>query len=154
MPNSLRSMQELLKIKSKEEVSAWLESIERDVHRFWDAERESAGRNLAVTAACTQIEQRFAEELSVQQIAEELELTPGYLSALMKRNTGKNFTEYVTHIRIKRAKEMLRETNDKIYSIALRTGFSDQYYFSRIFKRITGVTPGDWRKGISAEECK
>ena len=68
----------------------------------------------------------FAEELSVQQIAEELELTPGYLSALMKRNTGKNFTEYVTHIRIKRAKAMLRETNDKIYSIALRTGFSDQ----------------------------
>lgn len=154
MPNSLRSMQELLKIKSKEEVSAWLESIERDVHRFWDAERESAGRNLAVTAACTQIEQRFAAELSVQQIAEELELTPGYLSALMKRNTGKNFTEYVTHIRIKRAKAMLRETNDKIYSIALRTGFSDQYYFSRIFKRITGVTPGDWRKGISAEEYK
>ena len=59
---------------------------------------------------------------------------------------GKTFSEYLTYLRMEQAKKLLRETHDKIYAVAVAVGYEDAFYFSRIFKRETGMTPGDWRK--------
>ena len=86
------------------------------------------------------------EELSVQQVAAQLHLSPGYLSTLMKRYTRMSFVEYMTSVRIKHAKRYLRESDFRVYEIAELVGYPDQFYFSRIFKRVTGHSPAEYRK--------
>lgn len=149
---SFRPVREFMRLHRTDEMRAWLDALEKDLTSFLRSGRRDAGAGSIVAAACEKIEQGFSGELSVQSVAEDLGISPGYLSALMKKHTGRNFTEYITYVRIQNAKQLLQKTDDKIYSVALATGFTDQYYFSRIFKRVTGVTPGDWRKGIRHQE--
>lgn len=149
---SFRPVEEFMRLRRIDEMQQWLNLLEKDLIGFLRAGRRETGAGSIVAAACEKIEHGFSGDLSVQLVAEELGISPGYLSALMKKHTGRNFTEYVTYVRIQHAKQLLQKTDDKIYAVALATGFTDQYYFSRIFKRITGVTPGDWRKGIRPKE--
>lgn len=79
-------------------------------------------------------------------VASELELTPGYISAQMKKQTGMSFSEYLTRLRIDEAKKLLADTDWKVYAVAEAVGYEDAFYFSRIFKRLTGTSPMDWRR--------
>lgn len=82
------------------------------------------------------------EDLDLSAMAAEFELSPNYLSNLLRKETGGGFVEVLNGIRIKHAKEMLRSSRElKIYEIAESCGYKSQHYFSRIFKRITGVSP-------------
>lgn len=152
LPNSMKSVREILEMQSIGTLKQWIDALQKDVLTFIRSSRENTEHNPIVYRVCSMIGEMFSDDISIQQIAAELELSPGYLSALLKKHTGKNFTEYVTGVRIEHAKQLLKQTNEKIYSIAVQTGFSDQYYFSRIFKRITGTTPGEWRKQAQMEE--
>lgn len=88
----------------------------------------------------------YGRPISLNEIAEYVSLSPGYLSNLFKREMNKNLIEYLTEFRIGKAKEMLRQTHLKSYEIAERVGFSDNGYFSRTFKRIAGTRPNEYRK--------
>ncbi|WP_164545579.1 helix-turn-helix domain-containing protein [Paenibacillus albus] len=92
------------------------------------------------------VQDRFNEEISLQQIAEYLELSPNYLSVLFKKELQLNFTEYLNRIRLEKAKELLLGTNLKSYEIAQMVGFTDDSYFSRAFKKHTGVRPNGFRR--------
>lgn len=82
------------------------------------------------------------EDLDLTQAAEEFELSPNYLSNLLRREAGGGFVEALNQIRIDQAKKMLRSSREvKIYEVADACGYKSQHYFSRIFKRMTGVTP-------------
>lgn len=91
------------------------------------------------------IAQHFAEELSLESLSGLVYLSPGYLSKLFKREVGENLSTYVQNVRIDEAKALLRTTNLKTYEVAERVGIPDPVYFSRIFKKITGVKPKDFR---------
>ena len=84
--------------------------------------------------------------VSVENVACELGLNGNYLSHLFKYETGKSFVEYMTALRMKKAQDLLRTTNLKSYAIARMVGYSDSQYFSQVFKRHTGVSPGEFRK--------
>lgn len=84
--------------------------------------------------------------LSVQWVSDYIGVSPNYLSSVMKKDTGCNFVELLTKKRIKKAEELLIDTNMKIRDIADECGYSDQYYFSHCFKKITGKSPGVYRK--------
>jgi two-component system response regulator YesN len=92
------------------------------------------------------IEQRYQCNVSLEELSRELGLTSTYLSKLFKREVGVNFKEYLLEKQISEAKRLLRETNGKIYEIAGAAGFSDQHYFSDVFKRYTTLTPLEYRK--------
>jgi len=94
----------------------------------------------------TIIDQRYRENINLEEIARELGLTATYLSKLFKREVGVNFKEFLLDRQISEAKRLLLETHDKIYEVALGVGFSDQHYFSDVFKRCTGLTPLEYRK--------
>ncbi|SFS71735.1 helix-turn-helix domain-containing protein [Paenibacillus sp. BC26] len=92
------------------------------------------------------IQDRFHEDISLQQIAQYLELTPNYLSVLFKKELQMNFSEYLNRIRLEKAKELLLGTNLRSYEVAQQVGFTDDSYFSRAFKKHTGVRPNGFRR--------
>lgn len=99
-----------------------------------------------IAKAVQYIQENYASDVSLQDLAEQLELTPNYLSALFKKEMEQSFSEYLNRIRLERAKDLLLTTNLKSYEIAERTGFSDDSYFSRAFKKYVGVRPNGFRR--------
>lgn len=91
------------------------------------------------------VAQHYAEELSLEGLAAQVYLSPSYMSKLFKRETGENLSTYIQKVRIDEAKLLLRTTGLKTYKVALRVGIPDPVYFSRIFKKLTGIKPKDFR---------
>jgi len=86
-------------------------------------------------------------ELCLEDVAGELQISPGYLSRLMKRETGFSFIEYLNRIRVKKATLLMSDPAAKAFEVAERVGYRSQHYFSRAFKKVTGASPTDYRKG-------
>jgi YesN/AraC family two-component response regulator len=93
----------------------------------------------------------YNQPLSMVQVAAMHYMNPDYLSRLFKRITGKSFTDYLTDVRIDKAKEHLRYGSAKNYEIAQSVGYEDYRYFSQIFKKKTGLTIGEYREAVAAE---
>jgi two-component system response regulator YesN len=86
-------------------------------------------------------------DLCLEEVAAELQISPGYLSRLMKRETGFSFVEYLNRIRVKKATLLMSDPSAKAFEVAERVGYKSQHYFSRAFKKVTGTSPTDHRKG-------
>jgi Response regulator containing CheY-like receiver domain and AraC-type DNA-binding domain len=84
--------------------------------------------------------------MSLEYVADQFELDPIFLSKEFKRVKHVTFIDYLTNIRIAEAKRLLVETNQQISSIAESMGYNPSY-FNRLFKKVTGMTPGQYRKG-------
>lgn len=81
----------------------------------------------------------------METLCSQLHLSPAYFSTLFKRETQKSFTAYVTEVRMEHAARLLRDTDEKTYLIAERTGYTDPNYFSFVFKRYFGLPPSKFR---------
>ncbi len=86
------------------------------------------------------------EDISLSTTAEQVGVSTGYLCALYKKGTGKNFSKYIQDVRIEKAMLLLNTTDKKNYMIAMETGFNNSHYFSTTFKKIVGVTPTKYRE--------
>ena len=82
----------------------------------------------------------------VQQAVHVESVNAAYFSTLFKKETGKNFLEYVTELRIQNAKNYLIQTNYDIAEVASAVGYNDLKYFSKLFKKTTGLNPSEFRK--------
>ncbi len=89
----------------------------------------------------------FAENISLNSLAEQFFLHPNYLSRLFKEKTGENFIEYLTEVRMEKVKELLKNSDRKIVEICEMTGYDNPRYFSKVFKQYTGMTPKEYREG-------
>jgi len=98
------------------------------------------------------IAKNYAKDLILDDVSKELQISPYYFSKLFKKRTGFNFIEYVTNLRMDKAKELLRNTNMSMKEICLTVGYSDANYFSRTFKKNVGVTPSEYKDGKEGEE--
>lgn len=108
--------------------------------------RESSG-SLICDKALERIESEYRNpELSLLSVSTEIAVSPNYLSALIKRSTGKTFVELLTCRRMEAAKELLVGTSMKIREIAEACGYNDQHYFSYCFKKYTGISPNVCRR--------
>lgn len=110
--------------------------------------------SMPVRKAITYINVDLSADLSLKSLAGLLNVNASYLSSLFKKETGTTLTEYVNNRRIGHAQKLLRGTDLPVQSISLQCGISDMYYFSRMFKRITGLTPRAYREktGFPAKE--
>lgn len=102
--------------------------------------------NQLVVRAQNYIQENYQKDLSLDEISRHMDLSPYYFSKLFKEETGSNFVEYVTNLRIKKAKELLAGDGGSMKEICAAVGYSDPNYFSRIFKKNTGVTPTEYRE--------
>lgn len=91
------------------------------------------------------VENRYSEEISVEEIAAEVYLSPSYATTLFKNETNETIIQYLTGIRIKKAMELLQDDTIKIYEVSQRVGYSNITYFSSLFKNHVGITPKEFR---------
>lgn len=103
----------------------------------------------AVLTAKQYINNHYAQNLSLELIGQAVGLNPSYFSNIFKKETGISFIDYLTDIRIQNAKNMLTETDLEVIEISEHTGFNDLKYFTRCFRKITGMTPVAYRKLFS-----
>ncbi|TXK83823.1 response regulator [Paenibacillus sp. N3.4] len=89
---------------------------------------------------------RFTEDIHLSEIAEELCVTPNYLSRLFRQETGRSFSDYLSDLRMEKATELLKSSMLKIYQIGDAVGYPNPRYFSEWFQKQTGMSPGDYRK--------
>ena len=92
------------------------------------------------------INEHYAENISLDSIASVYNTTPKYISKVFKERIGTNFIDYLANIRIEEAKKLLTETNKSLWDILIETGFNNRNTFIRTFKKITGLSPSDYRK--------
>jgi YesN/AraC family two-component response regulator len=88
----------------------------------------------------------LAEKLTLSGIAKEVKLSASHFSLLFRKKTGYSPMEYFIHLRIQKACQLLDSTTYRVSEISEKTGYDDQYYFSRIFKKVMGVSPVNYRK--------
>lgn len=103
-------------------------------------------KNIVMERAKTYINNHFAEQITLNSIAQAVFVNPSYLSRLFSESENCVFTEYVTNLRIKKAKELLCDNMDlKIYEVAENVGYNSPKYFIKVFKEKVGITPADYR---------
>ena len=103
-------------------------------------------KNIVMERSKAYINNHFAEHITLNNVAQAVFVNPSYLSRLFSENENCVFTEYVTNLRIKKAKELLIENmNLKIYEVAENVGYNSPKYFIKVFKDKVGITPADYR---------
>ncbi|GJM65056.1 AraC family transcriptional regulator [Persicobacter diffluens] len=85
-------------------------------------------------------------KISLDELAENARLSPSYYSSEFKRKTGKTPIDYLTHLRIQEACQLLDHTSLRIKEISNKVGFDDPFYFSRVYKNVMGLSPKEYRK--------
>lgn len=91
------------------------------------------------------IESNYSQDLSLNDIGQVVYMNPKYVCQLIRKETGETFTDILARVRIEKAKEMMKDIRYKIYEIAGLVGINDSRYFSQIFKKITGLSPSEYR---------
>lgn len=114
---------------------------------FFKFMRNESDSNRIIESITNYIRQNFNDEtLSIRTIAEHVFLSPNYLCALFKRETGNTIYQYITDVRIDKAKEYLKNGSVKPYEVAAKVGYSDPKYFSKVFKKEVGLVPSEFRE--------
>lgn len=98
-----------------------------------------------ITKAIAYIKLHYREDLTLQQVADNIHVSKSYFSNLFKKQAGQNFIDYLIDLRLHEAKRMLVKNEYKIYEVAEKSGFNDVKYFSKLFKKMTQMTPVEYR---------
>jgi two-component system, response regulator YesN len=125
-------------------LKAWLEGVITEAVREIESVRKD-GTSKIIDKAKVYIEENYKEDLTLDKMAIEVNMSTTYFSRLFKEATGQNFVDFVSNVRVSRAKALLEKTDYNIKQIAYQVGYNDANYFSKVFKKITGVSPGSYR---------
>ncbi len=139
--NFLKTLQQItsfdnLCFKLQEIVEAFMESMFISV---------PTKQNEITKKAINFIAKNFADDITLEYVAEHVHLNPSYFSTIFKQYTGSSFKEYLNMVRIEESKRLLANTDYSIIDIAVATGFDNQSYFSKVFKKYTGLSPRQYR---------
>lgn len=130
--------------KSKQE----LEAAAREMLSWIDRTEDDYDSNthLNIKRAKSMIHEFYQSGITLEEIADKLNLTPEYLGTQFHKELGVNFSSYIRNYRMNKAKELLCGTQLKLYEIAEKVGYTNPKYFSQVFKDYTGLLPLDYRK--------
>jgi len=113
---------------------------------FFEKESEISKVDRNLTKAVNYMYENLDNDLSLDDVATYMGLSKSYVNLIFKEHTKRSPLEFYTHLKIQQACKYLRLTNMFIYEISRDLGYEDQYYFSRIFKKVMGVSPKEYRK--------
>ena len=138
-----------VKIIDEENINKKIAIIKKDIKSIitrYTNKLEMSPTDDIIDLAKEYIDNNFDKELTLEKIAEEICISSFYFSKLFKEKMNINFIDYLTKIRIKKAKKMLRNSSYIIKKISKDVGYNDPNYFSRVFKKYTGESPSKYRK--------
>lgn len=130
-----------------DEIFSWVESSIIRFSNEFSKFRTDKPKSIIQQIKAYIIENLGQEDITLNSISEKFYYNPSYLSRLFKEETNKNFIDYVNEIKINTAKEYLRSTDMPISTICEKIGFKDYKHFLSLFKKITGVTPNEYKSG-------
>jgi YesN/AraC family two-component response regulator len=136
---------ELLDQHSLEEIGAWFRQLIQSATDYIEREMNEKG-NQHIAKVIDILEREYDQDLSLNCIAERLNLNPAYISRLFKQSTGEPFVNYLKQIRIDKSKSLLRQSHMKINEVGKQVGFGSSNFFIKVFKDTTGLTPGEYKK--------
>jgi two-component system response regulator YesN len=138
-------IQEMLYIDNIEKLISWcMNRIKHITRKIKDGKTKNG--NHIINRAKSYIREHFRQELSLEEISRILNISPQYFSRLFKEETGYNFIEYLTFVRIERSKQLMNSTDMTIKEICFSVGYTDPNYFSRLFKKNTGLSPTTYKQ--------
>jgi two-component system response regulator YesN len=141
--NSIETI--LTGIKTVENLREQVGKILVGTLEFRDAQAQPQHSRL-MRQAKNHIDQHYMEaDLSLNEIASLINLSPNHFSAVFSQQTSQTFKDYLTNVRIQKAKELLRTTSLRSSDIAYQVGYNDPHYFSFVFKKNTGLSPSEFR---------
>jgi two-component system response regulator YesN len=114
----------------------------------WIIEKKISSFDTEIEFAVNYINRHYKENPSLQEVADYMNLSAHYMSKLFKRETGENFSSYLTRCRMEEAKDRIQHTDENLIAIAYELGFNEPNYFSRVFKKMEGVTPSQYRNRV------
>jgi Response regulator containing CheY-like receiver domain and AraC-type DNA-binding domain len=136
---------ELLEKESITSVTKWLEYLtDRIIDNISDDKVLQV--NDYVVQVLNLIKNNYSMDISLTSIADKLGLNPSYLSRILKEKTGKTFMDYLNETRMENSKKLLLETDINIGSLSEKMSYSNPNYFIKIFRKYTGITPGEFKK--------
>ncbi len=143
----------LLKPSGSSEIMQKLNDLADEVSGTRQRKLASEGKNKhhVVERAKEYIDEHYYEEITLNQVAEKVGITSGYLSTLFSQNLNCGFIDYLNEVRINYACTYLQQDYLKTYEIAYKVGFHNEKYFSRVFKRMKNMSPYEFRK--SGMDC-
>ncbi len=100
-----------------------------------------------------EIQEHYTENISLSELAEKYGFSTGYVSALIKEELGLSFSEYLTCKRMQKAKDLLADTDLSIDAVAEQAGYHDYFYFTKVFKKMEGISPSKYRKNLHQKYC-
>ncbi|RKD32748.1 response regulator transcription factor [Thermohalobacter berrensis] len=155
----------MLEIKEKDYIkkisktkNEWLqkEMLLKLLYEMFDdlIENKKYNCNSEIVAVLNYIEKNYHKGITLKEVADYIGLSPYYLSRLFKKELGINFITYVTERKIEKGKDLLANTDMPISNIALELSFKEPNYFTKVFKKIVGLTPSQYRKKVRKEMTK
>ena len=135
--------QEISKMETIFDITSYLLAIVGEYFKYIGNKNEIGQ---PITDIFNYIDGHFCEQnLSIKSIAEYVHYDHFYMCTLFKKHTGKTLNDYITQLRIEKAKELLKDKNVRLYDITGMVGYVDPSYFSKIFKKIAGCSPSEFR---------
>lgn len=114
---------------------------------------DSVNKKYVVEQIVNYFEDHYSEKISLDTIAENMYLSPFYISKIFKSETGDTPIRHLINIRLERAKELLQQDRDmSVQKVAAAVGYDDAYHFSKLFKKHYGISPSQVRKGALTEK--
>lgn len=129
--------------RTTEQIVNWLNVFCQKLSAYIQ-ERKSTHTNHTVNMVKRYINDHISEKLTLNDVASRFNITPNYLSQLFKKYSNQGFNEYVTATKINEAKKLMSEGTMKIYEISDSLGFESSFYFSKVFKKLEGISPKDY----------
>jgi len=121
-------------------IGEFIDMVEQQVN-----ERNDQGEMNTLNQIIDFIHEHYQQDISLAELAETFHMNYSYLSWYFKQRTNENLTAYINKVRIEKAKELLKYTDDTISQISSKIGFSEHNYFSKVFKKFVGMTPVEYR---------
>lgn len=144
---NLKYLQQISTINSVEELCEWIIKV---LERFTDSmfNVENINNYHIIQKAISYINMNSMNDISLDIVAEYVYLSPSYFSRLFKKEMGINFIDYLNKVRVEESKKYLANEKLPLSEIAHIVGFTDQSYYTKVFKKIEGISPGQYRKII------
>lgn len=137
----------VLQCSSYDELRNWWLNKVTDLTKHMANRKKNQSESI-VAKAVSYMNDNYAKDISLDEVSREVNINPYYFSKRFKEETGVNFIDYLTGIRMNRAKELLEDPTLSIKEICTMAGYSDPNYFSRIFKKVENVTPSEYRDKV------